>query len=146
MNVIVRKAQVCDIPELFKMNNIINEVNCTVEHMRISLEKHVNEIVLVAINDDKAIGFICGQIYPSICYSDGVQCEVTELFVKEEYRKQGVASKLIAKLEHEFELNSVQEILLQTGKKNTVAQKFYEKNGYINSERIVYQKKYYIAK
>ena len=143
MDVIIRKAQIRDIPQIKEMNNILNEVCSTVDYMKNSLENNKNEIVLVAIHNENAIGFICGQLYPSICYSGGVQCEVTELFVNENYRKNGVATKLIKQLEREFEENKVQEILLQTGRKNIIAQNFYEKNGYTNSERIVYRKKYY---
>jgi len=143
MEVIIRKAQLCDIPEIYEMNNTLNdEVGSTIEYMKKSLESN-NEIVLVAVRDKKAIGFICGQIYSSICCSKGVQCEVTELFVSEEFRKQGVASELIAHLECEFEKNNVLEIFIQTGKKNINAQKLYEKSGYTNTERIVYRKKYY---
>ena len=143
MDITVRKAQINDIPELYEMNNIINEVGATTDHMKSALLNYKNEIVLVAIHNDAAVGFICGQMYPSICYSDGLQCEVSELFVREEYRRNGVATKLITCLEREFEKNDVQEILLQTGGKNTSAQKFYEKTGYTNTKRIVYRKKYY---
>ena len=143
MDVIIRKAQVHDIPEIMKMNDILNEVGSIIESMKNSLKNNQNEIVLVAILNDIAVGFICGQLYPSICYASGLQCEVTELFVYEDYRNQGIATKLIAHLEREFEKNNVQEILLQTGKKNTIAQSFYEKNGYVDAERVVYRKKYW---
>ena len=71
MEVIIRKAQLCDIPEIYEMNNTLNdEVGSTIEYMKKSLESN-NEIVLVAVRDKKAIGFICGQIYSSICCSKG---------------------------------------------------------------------------
>jgi ribosomal protein S18 acetylase RimI-like enzyme len=143
MDVIIRKAQIQDVPDIMKMNDIINEVGSTEELMKYSLGKNQNEIVFVAIQNEVAVGFVCGQLFPSICYGEGVQCEVTELFVYEDYRNQGIATKLITHLEHEFEKSNVQEILLQTGKKNTIAQKFYEKNGYTNTERVVYRKKYW---
>jgi len=143
MDIIVRKAQLHDIPDIMKMNNIMNEVGSNEDSMKNSLKNNHNEIVLVAVHNGMAVGFICGQLYPSICYANGLQCEVTELFVYEDYRNKGIASKLIAHLEHEFENNNVQEILLQTGKKNITAQRFYEKNGYVNTERIVYRKKYW---
>ena len=143
MDIIVRKAQFHDIPDIMKMNDIMNGVGSNEDSMKNSLKNNYNEIVLVAVHNEIAVGFICGQLYPSICYANGLQCEVTELFVYEEYRKKGIASKLIAHLEHEFENNNVQEILLQTGKKNITAQRFYEKNGYVNTERIVYRKKYW---
>ena len=123
------------------MNDVLNGVGLsTYEHMKKSLEINCNEIVLVALFNSKAIGFICGQLHFSICYSDGVLCEVSELFVYEEYRRMGVATKLIKQLENEFEKYNATEIFLQTGKKNINAQKFYEKNDYAIRERIVYLK------
>lgn len=141
MDVIVRKAQMRDIPHLLKMNEMLNETGCsTFEHMKASLENNRNEIVLVALHNDAAIGFVCGQLHFSICYANGVLCEISELFVCEEYRRMGVAAKLIAQLETEFEKHHATEIFLQTGRKNTRAQKFYEKNDYAVRERIVYLK------
>jgi len=141
VDVYIRKAELQDIPEIIKMNNIMNGVGLsTFEHMKHSLENTRNEVVLVALHEDTAIGFICGQLHFSICYSDGVLCEISELFVCENYRRMGVATKLIKHLEIEFEKYSATEIFLQTEKKNINAQKFYETNGYAVRERIVYLK------
>jgi len=141
MKITIRKAQTQDIPAIVKMNEILNEVGCsTFEHMKESLENNRNEVVLIAFFNDIAIGFICGQLHFSICYSDGVLCEVSELFVHEDYRRMGVATKLIEQLENEFEKYNTIEIFLQTGRKNIKAQKFYEKNDYAVRERIVYLK------
>ena len=141
MDITIRKVQIQDIPEIIKMNDVLNGVGLSAyEHMNESLENNRNEIVLIALLDDKAIGFICGRLHFSICYSDGVLCEVSELFVYEEYRRTGVATKLIKQLEGEFEKYNATEIFLQTGKKNINAQMFYEKNGYVVRERIVYLK------
>jgi len=104
------------------------------------LENNRNEIVLVALHNNTAIGFVCGQLHFSICYSGGVLCEVSELFVYENYRRKGVAKKLIGQIELEFEKFNAIEIFLQTGKTNVNAQKFYENNGYTVRERIVYLK------
>jgi len=141
MDITVRKAQTQDIPDIVRMNDIFNKAGCsTAEHMKESLEKNHNEVVLVALHNDTAIGFICGQLHFSICYADGVLCEVSELFVCEDYRRMGVATKLIKQLELEFEKYNALEIYLQTGRKNISAQKFYEENGYAVRERVVYLK------
>jgi len=141
MDVIIRKAQLNDITDLLKMNEILNENGCsTAEHVEKSLTNNKNEIVLVAIYNDFAIGFICGQLHPSICNADGMLCEVSELFVYEEYRRTGVATKLLKQLELEFEKHNPIEIFLQTGKKNINSQIFYENNGCAVRERIVYLK------
>ena len=141
MDVTIRKAQVRDIPDIIKMNNVMNEEGpSTFEHMKESLENNQSEIVFVAVHNGTAIGLICGQLHPSICYANYTQCEVMELFVREDYRRMGIATKLIKRLELEFEKYNPQEIYLQTGKKNVNAQKFYQNNGYTVRERIVYLK------
>jgi len=141
MNITIRKAQTRDIPEILKMNESMNEPGCsTFEHMKHSLENNKTEIVLVAVHNDTAIGFTCGQLHHSICYANGTQCEVMELYVHEKYRRLGIATKLLNQLEQEFAKHNPQEIYLQTGKRNTHAQKFYESNGYTVRERVVYLK------
>jgi len=52
----------------------------------------------------------------------------------------GVATMLVRQLEVEFEKYNATEIFLQTGKKNENAQRFYERNGYVVRERVVYLK------
>jgi len=142
MEVFIRKAQICDIPDLINMNEIVNaNTGCTIETMTSALENNKNEIVFVAIYSNTAVGFICGQLLPSICYANGMQCEVTELFVRESYRRKGIAGMLITALEKEFESHNAQEILLQASGRNMVAQRFYEKAGYYDTKRIVYRKK-----
>jgi len=141
MDITIRKAQLCDIPDLMSMNSIFNEAGCsTAKHMKESLENNQSEIVMVAVHNNRAIGFVCGQLHPSICYSNGMLCEVSELFVCDDYRRMGIASKLVTQLENEFKQYNALEIFLQTGKKNINAQSFYENNGYTVRERIVYLK------
>ena len=140
MDIIIREAQTHDIPDLFKMNNELNGAGwSTVESMKESLQKNENELIFVAVYDHKAIGFICGQLYSSICYANSLQCEITELFVREEYRRKGIAAMLIKHLELEFIKNNVHEIIVKTGKNNFNAQKLYEKCGYIY-KRMAYLK------
>jgi ribosomal protein S18 acetylase RimI-like enzyme len=142
VDVIIRKAQKQDIPDILRINDLMNGVGySTAEHIKNSLERNPNEIVLVAIHNDKAIGLICGMLKPSICYAKSIPCEVTELFVCEDYRRKGIASKLIKQLENEFDKNNTDEVILLTGKKNINAQKFYENSGYDVFERVVYIRK-----
>ena len=128
----IRKAQIHDISDILRMNDKLNGVGLsTVESMKESLEKNKNELVFVAVHNDKVIGFICGQLYSSICYSNSLQCEMTELFVSEDYRRKGIASMLMKHMELEFSKNNVDEIVLLTGINNYNAQNLYEKRDYL---------------
>ena len=121
-DITIRKAQTRDIPDILRLNRELNDVNCgTPESMKESLEKNKNELVFVAIYNDKAVGFICGQLYSSICYTS-MQCEITELVVSQNYRRKGVAGKLIRHLEQAFSKNNVHEIIVVTGVRNQAAQ------------------------
>jgi len=131
MDIVIRKAQTQDVPYIHKMNLELNDVDCgTIELMQTSLKKNKSELVFVAVHNEKAVGFICGQLYSSICYSS-LQCEITELFVSEGYRRKGIATKLIKHLELEFIQNNVPEIIVKTGINNLNAQKLYENCGYV---------------
>ena len=131
MNITVRKAQIRDIPDILKMNEKLNgEGQATTETMKNSLKNNKNEIVFAAVCGGRAVGFICGRIYPSICYSESLQCEITELYVDEDYRRKGAATMLIKRVEQEFAENNAHEIVLLTGINNAAAQKFYESRGY----------------
>ena len=141
MDITVRKAQLQDIPAILEMNAELNGpgVNATHESMADSLENNKNEIVFVALHDGKAVGFACGLMYLSICYSNGMQGELTELYVSSEYRRNGVATKLVEHMERVFAKNNVHEITLKTGIKNEQAHRFYESCGY-KLRRYVYIK------
>ena len=146
MNITVRKAQIQDIPSLLVMNEALQDIAApngpaaTVEWMTESLENNKNEIVLVAIHNGKAIGFACGLMYRSVCYSDGLQGELTELYVCSEYRKKGVATNLVEQVEREFARNNVHDIIIKTGIENKAAQRVYESCGYEDYEEVVYHK------
>jgi ribosomal protein S18 acetylase RimI-like enzyme len=130
MNIKIKALHVNDIPDFIEMNNELNDVDCgTVESMTEALQQNKNELIYIAMLDNKAAGFICGQVYSSICYTSK-QGEMTELYVREEYRRLGIATMLVKHLEHELLNNNVHEITIITGVKNIKAQNLYNKYGY----------------
>ena len=140
MDITIRKAQICDIPDIIKMNTELNDVVSTEDWITESLQRNDRETVLVAVHGDRPIGFVCGQLYKSICYPNGAQSEISELFVCEEYRGNGIAARLVKALEAEFIKNNASEIILKTGRDNLSARKVYEKCGYEDYGEVVYFK------
>lgn len=137
---IIKKIESEDIQNIYEMNEEFNEVGATtIEQMHKSLEDIPNEIVLIAYENDNAAGFICGKIHRSICYKDPAG-EITEMYVRENYRRQGIAKALIAELEKVFASNGISEITLLTGSDNIGAQKFYESCGYSGDKESFYEK------
>lgn len=55
------------------------------------------------------------------------RCEIIDIFVLEEYRKQGIASKLITEIINDYEIVN---ITLEVNKENFNAIKLYEKLGF----------------
>ncbi len=137
----VRKAQTADVPALFAMNELFNgQGSTTVELLTEAIRHNPRETVLIAEVNGEPAGFCCVQLSVSMCY-DTNYIEITELFVREEYRRQGVASALMASAESYFRDQHVRSFQLFTGKTNTGAQHFYELQGYSRSDELMYRKR-----
>lgn len=137
----IRLADKNDAAALFEMNERFNGAGSTSKELLAdSLENNGQEAVFIATVDGAAAGFCCAQLFKSMCYRS-YYAEITELFVAEEYRKQGVATALMAFAENYFKDKNVKGYQLFTGKQNQVAQVFYEKNGYTKSEEQMYRKR-----
>lgn len=126
--IIVRLATLDDIDELINMNYEFNSVKISYDNVRESLKTN-NELVAVSIIDDKITGFACAQYNKSFCYEE-FNGEITELYVKKEFRRMGVASALISYIEKELRLLGVKDIKIITNIKSEAAQKIYTELNY----------------
>ena len=95
----IRLANSNDVNSLFELNELFNGPGCTTkEQLADSILNNNQETVFVAIIDGKMIGFCCVQLFKSMCYSSNY-AEITELFVKEEYRKHVECVVLMSRVE-----------------------------------------------
>lgn len=127
----VRIATVQDAAQLEILNNEFNgEGETTLENIRASLVGNKQEIVVVDETDGELTGFVCVLLKKSFCYDDYMP-EITEVYVKPHYRRNGIARAMITYAEeyckkrfplHKFEL--------LTGDENDGAQIVYAKLGY----------------
>lgn len=127
----VRLATVDDAEQLKILNDAFNgEGEATLENIKNSLCNNQHEAVFVTDDNGVLVGFVCVQLKKSFCY-DEYMPEITEVYVKKEYRKRGIASTMISFAEdfcckkyplHKYEL--------LTGKDNYTAQTVYGKLGY----------------
>ena len=139
----VRIATVQDAAQLEILNNEFNgEGETTLENIRASLAGNKQEIVVVDETNSKLIGFVCVQLKKSFCYDDYMP-EITEVYVKPQYRRCGVARTMIAYAEeyckshyplHKFEL--------LTGAENDVARIAYAKLGYCEDAELHLAKRF----
>ena len=133
----VRKATVNDAEQLSALNDEFNgKSETTIENIRQSLLSNQQEIVIVDDENGVLTGFICVQLKKSFCY-DEYMPEITEVYVRPAYRKQGIASQMISYAEDYCIKNyPLDKYELLTGDENLIAQSVYSKLGYTNDNEI----------
>ena len=138
---IVRRADPQDAEPLKRLNDLFNGEGCnSAENITASLLHNNQEIVCVASEGDSLVGFCCGQVFRSMCYENH-HAEITELFVREECRRRGVGTRLIAFMEAEFCKQGIRHFQLFTGASNAAAQAFYRSCGYRATGEMMFRKK-----
>ena len=136
----IRIAQCADAQELQKLNDLFNGKNSnTLAAIRESLQTNTNEIVCVAADQDQLVGFCCGQIGKSMCYPI-LYAEITELFVVDACRRQGVGKQLMHFMESELAKRGVRHLHILTYKDNCAAQSLYGSLGYVVTSEILLDK------
>lgn len=135
----VRRARASDASSLSVLNEEFNKVRMkpTAIARRLS---NMGEIVLVAQYKSETVGFACGQVYDSICYP-GPQAELTELYVRKEFRRLEAATRLCRMIESEAGRRKAVEIHLLTNVRNAKARGLYEKLGYKAERHVDYGKR-----
>ncbi|WP_195576594.1 GNAT family N-acetyltransferase [Paenibacillus sp. 1001270B_150601_E10] len=136
--IMIRRAATEDAAELARLNEEFNGVQLTKAEVIEGLSQS-QEIVLIAFYMGRAVGFICGQHYRSFCYLKR-QAEITEMYVMEEARRQGIATLLIKQLEEELMRHDVDAIKVLTGEHNQAGRKTYEHSQYEWQDEIVLEK------
>jgi len=128
---IIRLATVADAAALTRLNSLFNGSSDPAEVMaqRLADPRQV-EIALVAESAGQVIGFAGLRRIPSLFYVQTF-AELTELFVEEPYRRQGIGQALIAVAEQLAIQSGARELLVLTGKDNEEAQALYRSQGYV---------------
>lgn len=99
-----------------------------------------NEIVYVALDEDRVVGYLAGSINTQSSYITKTLAEVDNMLVLEEYRKYGIGTKLINKFKEYCMQNEIEEIKVTASYKNQNAIEFYKKNGFNEFEITLKQK------
>ena len=91
--------------------------------------------IFVAVEDGKIVGYASGWIktiedFPNLTGAPNVNGMFDNIFVLPEYRRKGVASALVKKLEEYFQENRCQLVWLNVYSGNAPALNFYNKLGY----------------
>lgn len=119
-----------DAPDIARLNLLFNEGHKFAEAIASDMiNPACVESVILAKTSDQTIGFALIRIVPTILYATP-HAELTELYVMEEFRQQGVASDLIAFAEKIAKQKGAKSILIQTSDDNIPALSLYHKLGY----------------
>lgn len=136
----IRLAIVQDAPQLNELNAMFNgSSSSSIEVIEDSLKNNKQEIVYVATDENRLVGFCGGQIMASMCYAF-MFAEITELYVLKEYRGQGIARQLFMTTEKVLREKGVKHIHVLTDRENYPAQKLYHSCGYSDTTEILLDK------
>ena len=72
--------------------------------------------------------FYIGHIYANMVVD---QADILSFIIKDKYRRQGFGTILLGKFISTLKSKGVKEFFLEVSEKNTVAQKFYSRSGFI---------------
>lgn len=137
----VRMATINDAQQLFALNEAFNDVGeTTLSHIQESLADNPQELVVVDEQEGTLTGFVCVQLKKSFCYDAAIP-EIAEVYVRPEYRQQGIASRMIVFAEEECRKRyALKPFELLTEQGNTAAQALYRNLGYAADTRVHFVK------
>lgn len=116
-----------EIKDFESLNNLINDPNYIID------EAELKKISKVYLKDDKIIGYISYQIMYE-------RAELNYIFVKEEERKKGIASKMLEYMLNNLKEENIEKIDLEVNSLNKKAINLYQKYGF---KTVNIRKKYY---
>ena len=142
-NVIIRKATLNDLYEIQTLNNQLfklekeNFDSTLVENWSITEEgeKYFKTLiedayVIVAILNDKIVGYLAGSINEKGSYEEIQYGEVNNMFINSKCRGYGIGKLLINDFKKYCISNGIKDLIVTASAKNTNAIEFYRKNGF----------------
>jgi ribosomal protein S18 acetylase RimI-like enzyme len=137
---VARLAQPTDAAELASLNRDFNDSAISAQQISDYLaDCPEDEKTVVAEVDGEIVGLGCLQIHHSWCYPEP-WAELTELFVRPDYRRRGLGQSVIRVLESLAADAGATEITLLTNKANSAGQSLYRKCGYAEVAESVFRK------
>lgn len=119
-DLIIRNAAINDLLDIQKLNKILFELEYnnfdstlnTSWPMSNEGEKYFksainNDVVLVAVLDDKIVGYLVGSLNTGYSYNKNIQAELDNICILEKYRKLGIGKQLFLKFKKNCENNNI---------------------------------------
>ena len=126
-----------EMEEVSNYNQLKEGLNleATIEHKQEAVESD-EKYLFVAENDGKLIGFISATVEESVpIFSRGDKLKINEMYVRPENRREGLASRLMERIEEVADDKEVETIELSVDVENKSAQELYRKHGFETSRK-----------
>ncbi|MDQ3249799.1 MAG: GNAT family N-acetyltransferase [Chloroflexota bacterium] len=130
----IRAATPADAAAILRLNEAFNDVRSTPEQITEQLARcaGIETLYLAEVDTEmgtRAVGMASLRLWPCIC--DPVPyAELTELFVEEAYRRNGVGRTLVEHVEGVAQAAGAHQLVLLTAFNNRRAHAFYHRLGF----------------
>ena len=131
----IRKAEIKDLPEVYRLICLLEETDLTFAVFKSFFEANIKNpdcYYLVAGNKETIIGFISCHVQ-KLLHHCGKVAEIQEMFVDQRYRQLGIGKQLIETMETILKSASCVSLEVTANNKRLDAHKFYENAGFIHS-------------
>ena len=121
--ILVRKMQPEDLPKVCEIEKDNFSLPWSENSFLESMERN-DTIFLTALVDEEVAGYVG-------CYCISGEGEITNVAVKDTYRRMGIGGKLLEELYKEAELLECREFLLEVRESNEAAIGLYTRQGFV---------------
>ncbi len=140
----VRRASAADIDsvaELFALYRVFygqaHDVDAAASFLRARLARGESVLYIAQAEDGPVVGFV--QVYPTFASVElGAAWRLNDLYVAESARGRGVAALLMRSVRDGASDAGAVWIDLETGRDNVVAQRLYEREGYVRDDEFLH--------
>lgn len=139
----IRKAEISDLIEIQNLNKMLFELEFANYDSTLDINWPIsdegtkyfydainNSITLVAMYENKIVGYLIGSLNTQNTYNKYSQAELDNMCISYQYRKLGIGSKLFNKFKEICIENNIKELKVVASYKNKNAINFYKKNGF----------------
>ena len=141
--IFIRKAQLEDLNiiqnlnnELFKLekenydSTLVRDWPLSEDGKQYFEDLIINHYVIVAIKDDKIVGYLAGSINEKGSYEEIQYGEINNMLVDNNFRGLGIGKLLIDKFKQYCKDNNINNLKVVASAKNIKAIEFYKNNGF----------------
>ncbi len=154
MKVSIRRADKDDVPELAKMvarlktlNEELSQAFRTTAGLEEEAARYIEEsmesgstVILVAESDGEVVGFVKIDFVDRRFYEPRMKAEITDIYVKPMYRRQGLGKLLVEAAKDEARKRGAGIVSAIFPSNNVIAKRFYEGLGFKDFQLELYIK------